>query len=70
MIENTYSDVLSGQGKFPGESYKLQLKPNSTPAKHRPRKLLVSTFNQDVEKLVNICIGVNQNPEIGEELCL
>ena len=36
MIETTYQDVFQGLGKFPGEPYKLRLKENYVPAKHRP----------------------------------
>ena len=37
-VESTYADVFQGLGKFPGEPYKLRLKPDAVPAKHRPRK--------------------------------
>ena len=40
-VESTYADVFQGLGKFPGEPYKLRLKPNAVPAKHRPRKVPV-----------------------------
>ena len=35
-VLKNYSDIFQGLGKFPGEPYKLRLKPDSTPAKHRP----------------------------------
>ena len=35
-VETTYADVFQGLGKFPGEPYKLRLKPDAVPAKHRP----------------------------------
>ena len=38
-VESTYADVFQGLGKFPGEPYKLRLKPDAVPAKHRPRKV-------------------------------
>ena len=38
-VESTYADVFQGLGKFPGEPYKLTLKPDAVPAKHRPRKV-------------------------------
>ena len=40
-VESTYADVFQGLGKFPGELYKLRLKPDAVPAKHRPRKVPV-----------------------------
>ena len=38
-ILDVYSDVFTGIGKFPGMSYKFQLKPNAKPARHAPRKV-------------------------------
>ena len=40
-VETTYADVFQGLGKFPGEPYKLRLKPGAVPAKHRPRRVPV-----------------------------
>ena len=37
-VESTYADVFQGLGKFPGEPYKLRLKPDAVPAKHRTKK--------------------------------
>ena len=51
-VESTYADVFQGLGKFPGEPYKLTLKPDAVPAKHRPRKVpvhLQDTFHEEVE---------------------
>ena len=51
-VESTYADVFQGLGKFPGEPYKLRLKPDAVPVKHRPRKVpvhLQDTFNEEVE---------------------
>ena len=51
-VENTYADVFQGLGKFPGEPYKLRLKPDAVPAKHRPRKVpvhLQDAFHEEVE---------------------
>ena len=51
-LETTYADVFQGLGKFPGESYKLRLKPDAVPAKHRPRKVpvhLQDAFHEEVE---------------------
>ena len=51
-VEITYADVFQGLGKFPGEPYKLRLKPDAIPAKHRPRKVpvhLQDAFHEEVE---------------------
>ena len=51
-VESTYADVFQGLGKFPGEPYKLRLKPDVVPAKHRPRKVpvhLQEAFHEEVE---------------------
>ena len=51
-VETTYADVFQGFGKFPGEPYKLRLKPDAVPAKHRPRKVpvhLQDAFHEEVE---------------------
>ena len=51
-VESTYADVFQGLGKFPGEPYKLGLKPDAVPAKHRPRKVpvhLQDAFHEEVE---------------------
>ena len=40
-VKSTYADVFQGLGKFPGDPYKLRLKPDAIPAKHRPRKVPV-----------------------------
>ena len=56
-VESTYADVFQGLGKFPGEPYKLRLKPDAIPAKHRPRKVpvhLQDAFHEEVERLVKI----------------
>ena len=56
-VESTYTDVFQGLGKFPGEPYKLRLKPDAVPAKHRPRKVpvhLQEAFHEEVERLVKI----------------
>ena len=56
-VESTYADVFQGLGKFPGEPYKLRLKPDAVPAKHRPRKVpvhLQDAFHEEVEWLVKI----------------
>ena len=51
-VETTYTDVFQGLGKFPGEPYKLRLKPDAVPAKHRPRRVpvhLQDAFHEEVE---------------------
>ena len=51
-VESTYADLFQGLGKFPGEPYKLRLKPDAVPAKHRPRKVpvhLQDAFHEEVE---------------------
>ena len=51
-VESTYADVFQGLGKFPGEPYKLRLKPDAVPAKHRPRKVpvhLQEAFHEEVK---------------------
>ena len=51
-VETTYSDVFQGLGKFPGDPYKLRLKPDAVPAKHRPRRVpvhLQDAFHEEVE---------------------
>ena len=56
-VETTYADVFQGLGRFPGEPYKLRLKPDAVPAKHRPRKVpvhLQDAFDEEVEQLVKI----------------
>ena len=56
-VETTYADVFQGLGKFPGEPYKLRLKPDAVPAKHRPRRVpvhLQDAFHEEVERLIKI----------------
>ena len=51
-VESTYADIFQGLGKFPGEPYKLRLKPDAVPVKHRPRKVpvhLQDAFYEEVE---------------------
>ena len=51
-VTSIYSDVFQGLGKFPGDPYKLRLKPNSTPARHKPRKVpvhLQEAFHEEVK---------------------
>ena len=51
-VESTYADIFQSLGKFPGEPYKLRLKPDAVPVKHRPRKVpvhLQDAFHEEVE---------------------
>ena len=51
-VETTYADIFQGLGKFPGDPYKLRLKPDAVPVKHRPRKVpvhLQEAFHKEVE---------------------
>ena len=32
-MESTYADIFQGLGKFPGDPYKLRLKPDAVPSK-------------------------------------
>ena len=41
FIKTEFSEVFEGLGRFPGEPYKLKLKPDAVPARHRPRKVPV-----------------------------
>ena len=38
-ILETYADIFTRIGKFPGLPYKFQLKPNAKPTRHAPRKV-------------------------------
>ena len=51
-ILEVYSDIFTRIGKFPGEPYKFQLKPNVKPTRHAPRHVpihLQEAFHQDQE---------------------
>ena len=53
-ILDTYSDIFTGIGKFPGLPYKFQLKPNAKPARHAPRKVpihLQDAFHEEIRNL-------------------
>ena len=58
-ILDTYSDIFTGIGKFPGLPYKFQLKPNAKPARHAPRKVpihLQDTFHEEIRNLEQLGI--------------
>ena len=53
-ILETYADVFTGIGKFPGLPYKFQLKPNAKPTRHAPRKVpihLQDAFHEEIKNL-------------------
>ena len=53
-ILETYADVFTAIGKFPGLPYKFQLKPNAKPTIHAPRKVpihLQDTFHEEIRNL-------------------
>ena len=59
-VESTYADVFQGLGKFPGEPYKLRLKPDAVPAKHRPRRVpvhLQDAFHEEKMTGKDRCTG-------------
>ena len=52
---DTYKDVFTGMGTFPGDQYKFQLTSNAKPARHAPRKVpfhLKDAFHEEVDNLV------------------
>ena len=58
-IRSHYSGCFEGIGQFPGELYKLHLKPESKPARLAPRKVpihLEDTFNEEIKSLVELDI--------------
>ena len=58
-ILDVYSDVFTGIGKFPGMSYKFQLKQNAKPARHAPRKVpihLQDAFHKEIRNLEQLGI--------------
>ena len=53
-ILETYADIFTRIGKFPGLPYKFQLKPNAKPTRHAPRKVpihLQDAFHEDIRNL-------------------
>ena len=58
-ILETYTDVFTGIGKFPGPPYKFQLKLNPKLARHTPRRVpihLQEAFHQEIRNLE--CLGI------------
>ena len=53
-ILETYANVFTRIGKFPGLPYKFQIKPNAKPTRHAPRKVpihLQDAFHEDIRNL-------------------
>ena len=53
-ILETYFDIFTRIGKFPGLPYKFQLKPNTKPTRHTPRKVpiyLQDAFHEEIRNL-------------------
>ena len=54
-ILSQYSGCFEGIGRFPGDPYKFNLKPDHKPARHAPRKVpvhLEAAFKEEIESLV------------------
>ena len=54
-----YSGCFEGIGRFPGEPYKVHLKPEHKPARHAPRKVpihLEDAFKEEIKSLVELGI--------------
>ena len=53
-ILETYANIFTRIGKFPGLPYKFQLKPNAKPTRHAPRKVpihLQDAFHEEIRNL-------------------
>ena len=53
-ILESYANIFTRIGKFPGLPYKFQLKPNAKPTRHAPRKVpihLQDMFNEEIRNL-------------------
>ena len=53
-VLDVYSDIFTRIGKFPGEPYKFQLKPNAQPTRHAPQKVpihLQEAFHKEIRNL-------------------
>ena len=53
-ILETYADIFTRIGKFPGLPYKFQLKPNAKPTRHAPRKVPIhwqDVFHEEIRNL-------------------
>ena len=67
-ILEMYSDVFSRIGKFPGDPYKFQLKPNAKPTRYAPRKVpihLQEAFHKEIRNLEELGI-LEETKEVTE----
>ena len=58
-ILETYTNIFTGIGKFPGLPYKFQLKPNPKPSRHAPKKVpvhLQDAFHEEIRNLEQLGI--------------
>ena len=58
-ILETYADIFTRIGKFPGLPYKFQLKPNAKPTRHAPRKMCIhlqDAFHEEIRNLEQLGI--------------
>ena len=53
-VLDVYSDIFTGIGKFPRESFKFQLKPNAKPVRHAPRKVPIHLEDAFHKKIRNL----------------
>ena len=74
-ILETYADVFTRIGKFPGLPYKFQLKPNAKPARHAPRKVpihLQDMFHEEIRNLESNWEFLRRDQRcdrMGQQLC-
>ena len=57
FIKSEFAEVFNGLGQFPGEPYKLRLKPDAIPVQHRPQKVpvhLEEAFHEEISRLCKI----------------
>ena len=66
-ILETYADIFTRIGKFPGLPYKFQFKPNAKPARHAPRKVpihLKDAFHVEIRNLE--ALGILETKDVTE----
>ena len=72
-ILETYSDIFTRIGKFPGDPYKFKLKPNAKPTRHAPRKVPIHLQELSMRKSEFVKtwnIGRNKRSDrVGKQLC-
>ena len=57
LIKTEFAEVFDGLGRFPGEPYKLKLKPDAILVCHQPRKVpvhLEEAFHEEIARLCKI----------------